>query len=94
MLQAPVVGILLHIGTTVLFEAGEGHAFNKAKFACHMRRIGPQPCWPLPEAKPFRLSVHPRVMRHYRIHISLAKVETIELSSSSFGFKLLAYGLN
>ncbi len=33
-------------------------------------------------------------MRHYRIHISLSKVETIELSSSSYGFKLLAYGLN
>ena len=39
-------------------------------------------------------AVHPPVMRHYRIHISLSKVETIELSSSSFGFKLLAYGLN
>ena len=38
--------------------------------------------------------VHPNVMRHYRIHISLMKMETIELSSSSFGFKLLAYGLN
>ena len=30
--QALVVGILLHIGTTVLFEAGDGHAFNKKKF--------------------------------------------------------------
>lgn len=38
--------------------------------------------------------VHSDVMRHYRIHISLVKMETIELSSSSFGFKLLAYGLN
>ena len=27
--QAFVVGILLHIGTTVLFEAGDGHAFNR-----------------------------------------------------------------
>jgi len=32
-MQALVVGILLHIGTTVLFEAGEGHAFNRRKFA-------------------------------------------------------------
>ena len=29
--QAFVVGILLHIGTTVLFEAGDGHAFNRKK---------------------------------------------------------------
>jgi hypothetical protein len=29
--QALVVGILLHIGTTVLFEAGDGHAFNRKK---------------------------------------------------------------
>jgi len=32
-MQALVVGILLHIGTTVLFEAGEGHAFNPKKLA-------------------------------------------------------------
>ncbi len=32
-MQALVVGILLHIGTTVLFEAGEGHAFNLKKLA-------------------------------------------------------------
>lgn len=31
-MQALVVGILLHIGTTVLFEAGDGHAFNRKKF--------------------------------------------------------------
>lgn len=40
MLQAVVVGILLHIGTTVLFEAGEGHAFNKAKFAATCGGLG------------------------------------------------------
>jgi zinc and cadmium transporter len=32
-MQALVVGILLHIGTTVLFEAGDGHAFHWRKFA-------------------------------------------------------------
>ena len=31
--QALVVGILLHIGTTIIFEAGDGHAFNRRKFA-------------------------------------------------------------
>ena len=31
-LQGLVVGILLHIGTTVLFEAGEGHGFHRGKF--------------------------------------------------------------
>ena len=40
MLQALVVGILLHIGTTVLFEAGEGHAFNKAKFVATCAGLG------------------------------------------------------
>jgi hypothetical protein len=40
MLQALVVGILLHIGTTVLFEAGEGHTFNKAKFAATCAGLG------------------------------------------------------
>ena len=40
MLQAFVVGILLHIGTTVLFEAGEGHTFNKAKFAATCAGLG------------------------------------------------------
>mgnify|MGYP006265151687 CR=1 FL=1 len=32
-LQALVVGILLHVGTTVLFEAGDGHRFHTKKFA-------------------------------------------------------------
>ena len=40
MLQALVVSILLHIGTTVLFEAGEGHTFNKAKFAATCAGLG------------------------------------------------------
>ncbi len=40
MLQALVVGILLHIGTTVLFEAGEGHTFNKAKFVATCAGLG------------------------------------------------------
>ena len=40
VLQAFVVGILLHIGTTVLFEAGEGHTFNKAKFAATCAGLG------------------------------------------------------
>jgi energy-converting hydrogenase Eha subunit A len=31
-IQALVVGILLHIGTTVLFEAEEGHRFHGGKF--------------------------------------------------------------
>jgi len=33
-------------------------------------------------------------MRHYRIHISTSKVETIELATSTFCFKLMSYGLN
>lgn len=33
-------------------------------------------------------------MRHYRIHISSAKVETIELATSTFCLKLMSYGLN
>ena len=40
MLQALVVGILLHIGTTVLFEAGEGHTFNKSKFVATCAGLG------------------------------------------------------
>lgn len=40
MMQAMVVGILLHIGTTVLFEAGEGHAFNKKKFLATCLGLG------------------------------------------------------
>ena len=38
-MRALVVGILLHIGTTVLFEAGDGHAFNRKKFG-HLRWVG------------------------------------------------------
>ncbi len=33
-------------------------------------------------------------MRHYRIHISTSKVETIELSKSTFSIHLMSYGLN
>ena len=39
-LQGLVVGILLHIGTTVLFEAGEGHAFHKGKFIATCMGLG------------------------------------------------------
>ena len=39
-MQALVVGILLHIGTTVLFEAGEGHAFNRKKFVATCVGVG------------------------------------------------------
>lgn len=33
-------------------------------------------------------------MRHYRIHISTSKVETIELAQSAYCFSLMSYGLN
>ena len=33
-------------------------------------------------------------MRHYRIHISTSKLETIELAKSSFCIKMMSYGLN
>ncbi len=33
-------------------------------------------------------------MRHYRIHISTSKVETIELSASTYCISLMSYGLN
>ncbi len=33
-------------------------------------------------------------MRHYRIHINTAKVETIELASSTYSIQLMSYGLN
>lgn len=33
-------------------------------------------------------------MRHYRIHISTSKVETIELSTSTYCISLMSYGLN
>ena len=39
-MQALVVGILLHIGTTVLFEAGDGHAFNRKKFVATCVGVG------------------------------------------------------
>lgn len=39
-MQALVVGILLHIGTTVLFEAGDGHAFNRKKFLATAAGVG------------------------------------------------------
>ena len=41
MMQALVVGILLHIGTTVLFEAGEGHhSFSRKKFLATCLGLG------------------------------------------------------
>lgn len=33
-------------------------------------------------------------MKHYRIHISTSKVETIELAKSTYCFRLMSYGLN
>ncbi len=33
-------------------------------------------------------------MRHYRIHISTSKVETIELATSTFCIDKMSYGLN
>ena len=30
-INAVVIGIFLHISTTILFEAGEGHKFNLSK---------------------------------------------------------------
>ena len=33
-------------------------------------------------------------MKHYRIHINLSKVETIELEKSTFCIKMMSYGLN
>ena len=33
-------------------------------------------------------------MRHYRIHISTSKLETIELSTSTYCISLMSYGLN
>ena len=39
-MQALVVGMLLHIGTTVLFEAGDGHAFNRKKFVATCVGLG------------------------------------------------------
>lgn len=39
-MQAMVVGILLHIGTTVLFEAGDGHSFNRRKFVAMLVGLG------------------------------------------------------
>jgi len=39
-MQALVVGILLHIGTTVLFEAGDGHNFNRKKLVATLIGLG------------------------------------------------------
>ena len=34
------------------------------------------------------------IMRHYRIHISTSKVETIELAKSTYAIQMMSYGLN
>lgn len=38
--QALVVGILLHVGTTVLFEAGDGHGFHAKKMMAILIGLG------------------------------------------------------
>ena len=39
-MQGCVVGILMHIGTVVLFEAGEGHHFQPGKLMAVLAGLG------------------------------------------------------
>ena len=39
-MQGCVVGILMHIGTVVLFEAGEGHHYHPGKLMAVLAGLG------------------------------------------------------
>ena len=35
-----VVGVILHIATTIIFESNEGHSFNRVKLVCILTAVG------------------------------------------------------